>query len=62
MPNMSMCSGTNCPLKETCYRYKAVPGFMQSHFAETPYDSEREECDFYWPTEILKHGKDNTRV
>ena len=62
MPDMSMCSGIECPLKEICYRYKAVPGFMQSHFAEVPYNSEEDKCDFYWPTKQMENGKDNFRV
>jgi hypothetical protein len=62
MPDMSMCVGNNCPLKETCYRYKAEKGFMQSFFLEPPYDSEKEKCDFYWPSKQMENGKDNTGV
>ena len=60
MPDMTMCSGVECPLKETCYRYKAVPGFMQSHFAEVPYNSDEQKCEYYWPTKIMTDGKDNS--
>lgn len=50
MPDISMCQGKDCPLKEECYRYKATPSkFMQSYFGEPPYDKKKKECDYYWP-------------
>jgi len=52
MPDITMCNGGDCPLKETCYRYKAKPSeFWQSYFTEIPYDEEKKECDHYWKTE-----------
>jgi hypothetical protein len=64
MPDMSMyvVLMKSVHLKETCYRYKAEKGFMQSFFLEPPYDSEKEKCDFYWPSKQMENGKDNTRV
>lgn len=47
MPDISMCSGLNCPLKETCYRYKATPSFHQSYFMPPPL-KEDTSCDYYW--------------
>ena len=33
-----MCSGQDCPLKETCYRFTATPSeFRQSYFLNIPY-------------------------
>jgi hypothetical protein len=56
-----MCEGTNCPLKETCYRHTAIANeFRQSYFFDVPFDEEKEKCDYYWPTEILENGKDNS--
>lgn len=61
MPDISMCNGLDCPLKESCYRYKAEPStFMQSYFFDVPFDKEKGECEHYWPTEIMKDGKDNS--
>lgn len=31
MPDISMCSNFNCPIKETCYRYMAKPSYHQSY-------------------------------
>lgn len=59
---MSMCGGIECPLKETCYRHKAVASTNMQSYIDSPYNAEEKKCDFYWPTKILKHGKDNPRV
>jgi hypothetical protein len=48
MPDISMCPGDDCPLKEECYRFKATPSEYQSYFAEAPYDSFNKDCDFFW--------------
>jgi hypothetical protein len=45
-PDITMCPGTNCPHKETCYRYTAKPSEYQSYFTEAPVKDEK--CDMYW--------------
>jgi hypothetical protein len=63
MPDLTMCEGNDCPLKETCYRYRATASeFRQSYFSDLPYDKEREKCDYYFPTKLMDNGKDNTRI
>lgn len=48
MPDISMCSGKNCLMKETCYRYNAKPSeFMQTYFCEPPLKEDK-TCDYYW--------------
>lgn len=51
MPDISMCPGTDCPKKETCYRFMATPSDYQSYFIHSPI-KEDGECDHYW--EIVK--------
>jgi hypothetical protein len=46
MPDITMCPGTNCPHKETCYRYTAKPSEYQSYFTEAPVKDGK--CDMYW--------------
>ena len=47
MPDITMCSGNNCELSSTCYRYKAEPTpYRQSYFCTPPNDGL--ECDYYW--------------
>jgi hypothetical protein len=62
MPDMSMCKGNKCPLRETCYRYKAVANVPIQSYIDSPYNVREDKCDFYWPTKILQDGKDNTRI
>ncbi len=48
MPDITMCSGENCPLKEKCYRYKATPWCGQSYFVEIPYNHNENSCEYFW--------------
>ena len=47
MSDITQCEGGDCPLKETCYRFRAVPNeYRQSYFMEPPFKDDK--CDFYW--------------
>ncbi len=39
MPDISMCNGygNTCPLKETCYRYMAIPNSFRQSYASFEY-------------------------
>jgi hypothetical protein len=59
--------GTNCPMKESCYRYTAKDGMMQSYFLEPPFTMEYEKfnCEMYWGEigkSIYKQLKDITKT
>jgi hypothetical protein len=45
-PDIWKCLGTNCPYKETCYRYTAEPSYYQSYFSVPPIKDGK--CDMYW--------------
>ena len=50
MVDYAMCEGTKCPLKETCYRFRACPDkYMQTWMEKVPYDFEKQQCTYYWP-------------
>jgi len=51
MIDIAKCKGGDCPLKDTCYRYKAVTGILQTFFLEIPYKKEEEKCKYYMSTE-----------
>jgi len=61
MPDIAKCPGGDCPQKETCFRFTAMPNeFMQSYFVDPP--NKGGECDYYWkvveyPEEGLFHLK-----
>lgn len=47
MPDITMCEGIDCHLKENCYRHKAKPSELwQSYFSESPIKDDK--CDYYW--------------
>jgi hypothetical protein len=47
MTDITMCSGNNCELSSTCYRYKAEPSeYNQSYFCKPPNNGI--ECEYYW--------------
>ena len=46
MADITMCKGTKCLLKETCYRYTANKDMMQSFFVDIPYKDDK--CEYYW--------------
>ena len=46
MPDITMCKGDQCPLKETCYRYKAKPSMYQSYFVDIPL-KEDGTCEYF---------------
>jgi hypothetical protein len=62
MPDITMCPGTNCPYKESCYRYTAKPNEYQSYFIEPPFKDD--DCKMYWGDNaemIFKQLKDITK-
>lgn len=46
MSDITKCSGFLCPLKDNCYRYKAIDGIGQSYFTEQPYKDGK--CEMFW--------------
>lgn len=48
MPDITMCSGKGCPIKDGCYRYYTKPSQWQSYFTEPPYNHEVKGCPEYW--------------
>lgn len=49
MPDITMCTGRDCPLKYRCYRAMAQSHELyQSYFTITPYDAEKESCEHFW--------------
>jgi len=47
MPDITMCRGTGCPLRERCYRAMAEPDeYQQAYFTET-HVNEDGECKYF---------------
>lgn len=46
--DITMCQGSGCPLKESCYRYTAI----ENKYRQSWFDPQRKEdgsCDHYYP-------------
>jgi len=56
MSDIAKCTGENCKVKETCYRYTATANeFMQSYFFNPPIiKGEKATCEYYWETKKEK--------
>lgn len=51
MPDITLCHGFECPVKEKCKRFSAKPDeHWQAYFLDPPYDKTDTsfKCDFYW--------------
>lgn len=60
MPDIAMCWGDNCPIKETCYRFTAKPSkWRQSFLAESPI-KEDNTCEYFM--EIWDKSKERMRI
>jgi hypothetical protein len=50
MPDITMCNGKRCEMREICYRYTATPSkHRQSYFIDSPNNGL--ECDYLWEIE-----------
>jgi hypothetical protein len=51
MPDIAMCKNENCPYRNTCYRYRAIPDLMQAYlefqFTNPKARSGREGCNYF---------------
>ena len=61
MPDIIMCEGKDCPIKERCYLYRATPCEQrQAYFTEIPYKDGN--CDYFsnvGQRKILKSEEEN---
>lgn len=46
MPDIAMCEGAECPIKENCWRYMAPADRWQSYFGTPPFTEEG--CEYFW--------------
>jgi hypothetical protein len=57
MPDIAMCSNTQCPSHLKCYRFMANPSVHQSYMAFKP-EPGKKKCDDFMQLkfEIKRHG------
>ena len=47
MPDITMCVNTKCPVRQICYRYRAIPDEYQS-YANFKFGFEGAFCEDFW--------------
>ena len=48
MPDITMCLGNDCPIKETCYRFTAIPTPHWQSYSDFKYDEKLNVCEFFY--------------
>lgn len=46
MADITMCQNKDCPLKETCYRFKAIPSPYRQVYSDFKFENGK--CKDYW--------------
>ena len=59
MPDICMCKGEGCPVKDQCFRNTAKDSEYQAFFTEIPYDKEKLECEYFWQNKNKKEDESN---
>lgn len=62
MPDYTMCTGDDCPLKRDCFRFIAKPDEYQSMFSIVPYNKEKKECNYYTKVHKLIHTDKGIKI
>ena len=60
--DVTMCHGGTCPLRQRCYRYRAIGEGRQTYFGSLPFDAARGTCDQLWDIARLEPTDDNIRT
>lgn len=51
MPDIAMCEGKDCPSKNKCYRYLAVPDQYRQAYMDFNARRQGDKCDRFWPVD-----------
>jgi hypothetical protein len=57
MPDITMCTGERCPLKQICYRHTAKPSERQSYFGQPPVLGGT--CEYFLRAEVRAKTDEN---
>jgi len=58
MPDISMCVNKDCPLKDSCYRFTAIPDEIMQSYSEFQIEDESGECSGFWDNFEYKKEED----
>lgn len=46
--DITMCPGDGCPLRDRCFRARAVPSARQDWLGSEPYNATLNRCEMFW--------------
>jgi hypothetical protein len=49
MPDITMCTGGDCPRAKLCYRHTAMETEGRQAFFKNPPVEKNGDCRYYWP-------------
>lgn len=59
--DISMCPGEGCPLRDRCYRARAVPLARQDWLGSAPYNATTNRCELFWDLDSLAPNETSIR-
>ena len=57
MPDISMCLGKGCNIKDSCYRFTAIPDKHWQSYSDFKPSKDGKKCEDYWKIKIVKENK-----
>lgn len=51
VPDIAMCQNQDCPSRNECWRFRAVPSYRQSYGTWFKPADGKDRCDDFWPIE-----------
>lgn len=55
MADITMCQNNICPIRQNCYRYRAIPNEKWQSYSNFSFDNEKSECEHFF--KITPHHK-----
>jgi hypothetical protein len=62
VPDIAMCPGERCPLKNRCYRFRAFSAGRQDWLAALPFDPFTGRCPMFWDVRPYEAAEDRVRL
>jgi hypothetical protein len=62
MPDIAMCAATGCPLRNGCYRHRAVTFGRQDWLGGVPYDAATGRCEHLLDVRGYEAPEDRVRA
>lgn len=62
MSDITHCPGGDCPVRDRCYRYRALAYGRFDAFGAPPWDASAQRCEHFWDIARLDPTDDDVRT